>query len=278
MTSPTFWATLIAALTGAAALAIAGPDGKALENAAAEIGGPLAERAAVEAAQAAKNAWALQAQVKKVAMKNLEFVPLVQAEIAMAKAAMETAKEKDEQATILYEETKESTYKAAMKAAEEYLVQVRAAAADATALSGVNRHAEEKAAEEAAGRSASRAAMPYNGNLLRLQRVVVAYEQRARAMAAASNHLKGEGATLASSAQQYQAAGQTVQAAQIMVQAHSLFDQGQRLQQQAEKLHGTAQEIYSGLPVYQQAEQAAADSAAAEANPPAFPPAFPQPY
>merc|ERR1719330_2058881 len=145
-------------------------------------------------------------------------------------------------------------------------------------MTAQNRAVAEKAAEENAGRSAAQAAMPYHGNLLRLQSVAVLYERRAQAMAAASNNLRGEGAKLAPSANQYQAVGQTVEARQILVQAHSLVDQSERLTEQATQLQATAQELYNDIPMYQQAEQAAAENAAAAANPPALPPELPLPY
>lgn len=263
---------------GAWALALGGPEDAALETAARTRGALLASDAAAAAAAAARQAWMFKAQVEKVANENLKFVPLVEAEIAMARAAAETAKEKDDEATKLYEETRETTKEAAMKAAHDYFAKVQAAAAEGTVKSGQNEEVMRSAAEEAAGRSAARAAMPYHGNLLRLQRVVTSYEQHARAMALASNNLKGEAARLASSANQYQAAGQTLKANQMMMQVQSLFEQGERLKQQAEKLDGTARELYKAMPLYQQAEQAAVANAAAAANPPSLPSEWPQPY
>jgi len=271
-------AILLSAVTRASALAIGGPEDASLEAAATTRGAMLASEAAAAAEVAAKQAWNLKAQVEKVANENLKYVPLVEAEIAMAKAASETAKEKDDEATKLYEETRETTREAAMKAAHEYFAKVRAAAAEGSAQSGQNREAMKAAAEVAAGQSAARAALPYHGNLLRLQRVITSYEEHARAMAAASNNLKGEAATLAASANQYQSAGQGLKATQMMVQAHSLLDQGERLKQQAQKLDGTAHELYKALPLYQQAEQAAVASAAAAANPPLLPSVWPLPY
>lgn len=269
--------TFIAASASASALVLAGDD-PTLDAAATTMGGQLATQAAAQAETAARQAWALEAQVKKIGLENLEYVPLVKAEIAMAQSAADTAKESDEQATKLYEETLEKTQKAATEAADEYLTKVRAEAAAATASSAAKRAVFAKAAEENAGLSAARAAMPYHGNLLRLQSVAVLYERRAQAMAAASNNLRGEGLKLAQSANQYQAVGQTVQASQILVQAHSLVDQSQRLKTQATQLQATAQELYNDIPLYGQAEQAAANSAAAAANPPALPRVLPLPY
>lgn len=274
------WAAIAAllVLSVAHALVVAGPEDGSLEDAAMMSGGILANSAATGASMAARRAWTLTKDIKVTAKKNLKFIPLIKAEVAMAKAAADTAAEKDKEATKLYEKVKAEAWDAANKAAQDYLSQVRAVAAAATNQASSQRAAKEVEAEVRAGQAAAKAAMPYNANLLRMQKVTVAYEQRAHAMAAASNNLKGEGASLAASANQYQAVGQTVKANQIMVQAHSLFDQGERLKEAAEELHETATEIYSALPMYQKAEQSAADSAAASVNPPAFEPEKPYPY
>lgn len=269
MCSALLWAMGVAVLSMAlAATALAGPMKDTLEEAATSRMGPtFAEDAAAGAEAAARRAWVVEASAKKVAQGNLKFVPLVKAEIAMAKSAADTAAEKDRQATKLYDKTQASTRQAAMRAAHEYLAEVREAAAEATVQAGDGRQAAEEAAEVAAGRAAAQAALPYHANLLRLQRLTVDYEQHAQAMAAASNNLKGESSKLAAAAQQYQSMGQTVQATQMMVTAHSLLSQGERLKKEAKKLDGTARELYDALPFYQQAEQAAAENAAAAANP-----------
>lgn len=244
---------------------------EALAIAALNSGGQLASEAAAAAAQAAKQAWAFEEEIKKQASDNLKYVPMVKAQIATAKAAAETAAEEDEHATKLLEETRVAVNTAALKAARDYILQVRQAAAEASAQAGEKDAAAAAAAEVRIAQAAARAAMPYHANLLRLQRVEADYQQRAQALAVASNHLKAEGMTLASSAEQYQRVGQVAQANQIMVTAHSLVNQGERMKQQAQQLYATMQEFHDALPVYQQAEQAAADSAAAAASPPELP-------
>jgi len=220
-----------------------------------------------KATSAAKQAWAYSKEVQAQSDLVLANTPDIKAEASLAKLAAQTAMEQDKKVTEMFFATRTEAVKAAMFASRDYYEKVKMAAARANKENLEKLKAESTAAEVRAARAAEVAAMPYHEDFLRGQKVIVDYQRRAQALAAASNNVKQEGANLVFSAQRYQAAGQVVQANQLMMQAHSLVAQGVDMQKEAERLHGAALEVSAALPAYQQAEAAAAASAAAAANP-----------
>lgn len=283
MAAGTFKAAASAALllllaSGASSLELAGA-GDAAAAGAAGSRGPvfapfrldtlgLVDRAAAIASVSAQQAWTAQAKAEKIVEGNLKFLPLAKAEIALAETAAQAAEEQDKLITGLVEETRAATRQEAMQAAMGYLAHVKSAGATGTAGEWAARRSLAERAEVAAAKAASNAAMPYHAMILRGQRVVSDYTQKAQALAAAGINLRAEGQTLASSAEQYQMVGQTSKASQIMITAHSLLNQGNAMTKQAEELTATAKEVHDALPMYQQAEEAAFQSAAQSANPP----------
>merc|ERR1719359_2024949 len=220
-----------------------------------------------KATEAAEQAWALSARVDKEATRILKAGNSVSAEIALAKSAAETAKKQDEKATALYYKTRTSAIQAAVFAARAYYEDVKQAGAKADeerkkALAKAAEQAEVKAASAAAA-----AAMPYHAQLLRGQKVVVAYMRKAQALAAAGVSLKKEGFKLGQLAERYQQNAQLGEASQTLMQATSLMKQGEGMEATAAKLHAAASEINGALPTLQMAGQAAAEAAAMGANP-----------
>mmetsp|Transcript_75173 Transcript_75173/g.141797 ORF Transcript_75173/g.141797 Transcript_75173/m.141797 type:complete len:330 (+) Transcript_75173:85-1074(+) len=221
----------------------------------------------VKATDAAKAAWAISKQVEDSSEEILKSGNTIGAQVELAKSAAETAKEEDEKATKLFYKTRASAIQAAVFASREYYEKIKA---EASTASKNMKQTLKKAAAEAevkAAHAAGLAAMPYQEQLLRGQKVIVDYQRKAQALAVASNNLKAESSKLAFSASQYQMIGQGIRARQMMMQAHSLFDESENMRKEALRLNEVATKLYGGLPAYQQAEQAAATSAATSANP-----------
>lgn len=220
-----------------------------------------------KATDAAKVAWLISKQVSDSSQAVLKSGNTITAQIELAKSAAETAKEEDEKATKLFYKTRNKAVEAAVFASREYYEQIKKEASKAAENIDDELKKAAAEAEVKAAKAASAAAMPYQEQLLRGQKVIVDYQKKAQALAAASNNLKTESSKLAFSASQYQMLGQVVRARQMMMQAHSLFDEGEGMKNEALKLNEAAQQIHSALPAYQLAEQAAATAAAAGANP-----------
>jgi hypothetical protein len=220
-----------------------------------------------KASAAAEQAWALSKQVDLEATRILKAGNSVGAEIALAKSAADTAKKQDEKATALYYKTRTAAIQAAVFAARAYYDEVKKAGADADAA---RKKALAKAAEQAevnAAKAAAAASMPYHAQLLRGQKVVVAYMRKAQALAAAGVSLKKEGFKLSQQAERFQQNAQLGEASQILMQATSLMKQGEGMEAAAAKLHAAASDINGALPALQMAGQAAAEAAAMGANP-----------
>lgn len=230
-----------------------------------------ADAAASVAAEAAKRAWVAEAQVKKTTEANLKFIPLAKAETALAETAANTAAEQDATATALLAETRAAADQAALQAASDYLARVKSAGAASVLTYQAAKKTIEQQSEVAAAKAAAAAAAPYQAMVLRGQRVVADYNQRARALAAASSNLQAEGMTLASSAEQYQMVGQVAKASQIMMTAHSLLNQGKAMRNEAQQLVAAGKEVQGAIPLYHLAEEAAVQSAAQAANPAVLP-------
>lgn len=225
------------------------------------------EASLTKATDAAKAAWAISKEVQDSSDAILKSGNTISAQVALAKSAAETAKEEDEKATKLFYDTRASAIQAAVFASREYYEKIKAEAANA---SKDMKQTLKKAADEAevrAAHAAGLAAMPYHQQLLRGQKVIVDYERKAQALAAASNNLKAESTKLAFSASQYQMIGQGIRARQMMMQAHQLFEESENMKKEAIRLNEEAAKLNGGLPAYQQAVQAAATAAAARANP-----------
>mmetsp|Transcript_57653 Transcript_57653/g.165336 ORF Transcript_57653/g.165336 Transcript_57653/m.165336 type:complete len:279 (-) Transcript_57653:81-917(-) len=225
-----------------------------------------ADAAVAAAAAAAKKAWAAEAKVKQFAAANAKYVPLVEAEVDVAKAAAEAAAESEQKANQILADTRAAAKDAAIAAAMDYFAQVKAAGSEATNAALSVQAAGSEGVKVEASRAAATAAKPYNAMLLRGQRVVYDYVTHSQALAAAGNHLQAEAMTLASSAEQYQMIGQVAQANQIMMTAHSLLSQGDRMRKEALDLRRKVADVQAALPLYQQAEQAAVASAAQQAS------------
>jgi len=249
---------------------------------------PGLDAALAKATAAAKLAWQLEKGVKSESEANQKYADLLKAEVAVAKTAAEAAGEADDKATALLAEMRASVDQAAMAAAEAYYAEVQKAGADATAAASAPAPAPASApaaapagvvgGAQAAAAAAVAAAKPYHALLLRGEKAVADFRHQAEALAIQSSNLEGQALALAGSARQQQAAGQTAAAKQAMIFAHKLLDRGKHLKAEAEQLHATAVEFNAGLPVYQVAEQAAANAAvveAAEVVPP-LPPAPPR--
>lgn len=227
----------------------------------------LIDASLLKATEAAKQAWAISKQVQDSSDEILKSGNTIGAQIELAKSAAETAKEEDEKATKLFYQTRASAVEAAVFASREYYEKIKAEASKASEHMKDTLKKEAAAAEVRAAHAAGLAAMPYQEQLLRGQKVIVDYQRKAQALAAASNNLQAESSKLAFSASQYQMLGQGVRARQMMMQAHSLLDESENMRKEAVRLSEAATQINGALPAYQLAEQAAVASAAANANP-----------
>eukprot|EP00930_Biecheleria_cincta_P092236 TRINITY_DN8206_c0_g2_i1.p1 TRINITY_DN8206_c0_g2~~TRINITY_DN8206_c0_g2_i1.p1 ORF type:complete len:310 (+),score=97.01 TRINITY_DN8206_c0_g2_i1:60-932(+) len=222
---------------------------------------------------AAKKAWKYAEAVKKSTKETGELAKEVDEVVTEVKTAMTVAKKQAEQMEIIYNETKESTLKAAKTAALQFYQQVKAAGASAAFVAAagtapeVTKEAELEAQAKIA-KAAVEAAMPYHAALIKGQKRAVDYQRRAQAMTAAGNRLQLEGARLAPHAEGYQKVGQALEASQIIMTAHTLVDQGAKMKRQGESLHKTAAELVAALPAYAKAEKAAMLHASALAAPP----------
>jgi hypothetical protein len=271
----------------AALAAVAGADAVALASAEAQPGmmppmmpgmTPNVDISVMKATEQAKLAWAMAKKLEKQAEENKKVPPLVKAEVALARTAAETAGEEDLKLEGMVNKARKDAKKVAMEAAEGFYAQVKAAGAAGAAEAQAARDAADDGVEVRTAQAAVKAAMPYHAMLLRGQKVVVDYANTARALAAASNNLKIEGAALASNAEQYQAVGEWNKAATVMATAHQLMKQGQMMSAQAKALQSDAAQVQASLPLYHAAEQSAASVAAAEANPAVLPQNGPRPY
>lgn len=216
-----------------------------------------------KATQAAMQAQALTKQVKQQSDANIAAAPLVEAEVGMAEEAAITAKEQDDAASTLLKESTAAVNKAALAQARAYFGRVRKIGSEQAQYGMAKTKAATEVDDAAVAKASTEAAMPYHAMLLRGQKAMFEYVQRAQAMASASNTLKAESETLATAANNYQSKGQTAEANQLMVTAHAEFRQAESMQAEAERLREAGQELQIALPAYKEAEQAAAASAAA---------------
>lgn len=228
-------------------------------------------KSAVAAAEAAAK------EVERITQENLGYIPIVQGAESEAKVALQTAKDAAAEAHALVAKTIPQANAVAMQAAKDYLMEVKQAAKDAIQGAADARAKAESAAEEKAAKAAAAAVEPYHLNMMRGQKVLVAYQTRAQELAAASNNLKAQAQMLASSAPHYQLQGHVIQANQIMMQAHELFNYADMMKKEALRLHGIATQIGGAMPAYAEAAQAASD-AAQEAAGGGDLPAVPMPY
>lgn len=216
-----------------------------------------------KATQAAMQAQALTKQVKQQSDANIAAAPLVEAEVGMAEEAAITAKEQDDAASTLLKESTVAVNSAALAQARAYFGRVRKIGAEQAQYGMAKTKAATEVDDAAVAKASTEAAMPYHAMLLRGQKAMYEYVQRAQAMASASNTLKAESENLATAANNYQSKGQTAGANQLMVTAHALFRQAESMQAEAERLREAGQELQIALPAYRESEQAAAASAAA---------------
>lgn len=215
------------------------------------------EAALSKATSAAKLAWAMTDGIKKQSEESLKLAPLVEAEVATVERAATTAKEQDDLATQLLNQTRTAVEKAAYKAAEEYYMKVKRAGSQA------RDEATARALETRAVDAAAHAAKPYKESYFRAKKVMMEYLKHAKALALASHSLQAEGANESTAAIQYQTSGQVLQAEYFTKMAQALLGQADTMMKQAKEAHAQALRIEEGLPKYDHAGQAASDRAAA---------------
>lgn len=247
---------------------------------ASTLGGPIelkaasdgdVDKAVEDSNTAATNAWKAAGEVQANAKALLGGdAPLVKAEVAVAKGAADAAKKEDDKITSLLAETKAKVYAAAKEAATGYLAQVKSAAADAAAKAKASLKAS-TAGMLSAEQRAMAAAAPFKMQMLRGQAVVDAYSKRARALAFASNQLKGEGAEIAKNAAAYQYMGNVIMANRTLMKAHSLVAQAQVMEKEALQLQDLAKTGANTLPEIRDMAQAAATQASMMLPPPPVP-------
>mmetsp|Transcript_94597 Transcript_94597/g.276469 ORF Transcript_94597/g.276469 Transcript_94597/m.276469 type:complete len:291 (-) Transcript_94597:181-1053(-) len=219
---------------------------------------PGIKAALSKATSAAKLAWAITSSVKKQTEENLKLAPLVEAEIANVQKAAETAKEQDDRATALFNETRAAVEEAAMEAAQDYYMKVKLAGAHAR----TKMEAFRGTVERRAAKAADDASKPYSSALVRAKKVMVEYSKHAQALAAAAITLQADSANETAAASEYQRLGQVPQAEHLMRRAGALFHQAELMKERAEQMRAKALQVQEGLPAYHEAERLAAESAA----------------
>lgn len=216
------------------------------------------DAALAKAKDAARLAWAMAKEVQVHSDASVKLAPLVQAEIATVEAAAETAQEEDEDATAVFEETRNAINTAAMMAAQNYYARVKLAGIAARDQAA----AAKQATDDEAATAGEKAAVPYAEAKLRAAKTEQEYLARSAAMSRAAQGLRNESAAEAAAAGDKEAQRQGPQAKWLAQRADALLRQAEKLEEGAQQMKVQAQQVEKLLPGYERQRKFAAESAA----------------
>jgi len=145
---------------------------------------------AQQAATAAWKAGTYLDDVEGLVKQSRAFLPLIRARVAEARNAAEVAKENDEEATKIADETIQASARAAKVAAMQYYSDERAIEAETARRVAKARAADEAAHEVAVAKAVTAAALPYHSYLLRQQQAAFKIAKRVAALIGASEKLE----------------------------------------------------------------------------------------